>query len=33
MVAGGIENETRQALINMGHVLTAAGCSFKDGMK
>ncbi|XP_021958305.1 2-iminobutanoate/2-iminopropanoate deaminase [Folsomia candida] len=33
MVAGGIENETRQALINMGHVLTAAGCSFKDVVK
>jgi 2-iminobutanoate/2-iminopropanoate deaminase len=30
LVSGGIEAETRQALANIGEVLTAAGMSFKD---
>ena len=29
MVPGGIVEETRQLFVNMGHVLDAAGASFK----
>lgn len=33
LVEGGIEKETRQALINLGHVLSGAGCSYSDVIK
>ena len=31
LVPGGVEPECRQALDNMGHILEAAGSSFKNG--
>jgi len=33
LVQGGVENETRQALENLGHILRAAGASYKDVIK
>jgi len=33
LVPGGIENETRKALENIGHILRAAGGSYKDVIK
>jgi 2-iminobutanoate/2-iminopropanoate deaminase len=33
LVEGGIENETRQALINLGFVLSGAGCGYSDVIK
>jgi 2-iminobutanoate/2-iminopropanoate deaminase len=33
LVEGGIENETRQALINLGFVLSVAGCGYSDVIK
>jgi len=33
LVEGGIEYETRQALINLGSVLTGAGCGYSDVIK
>lgn len=32
-VVGGIEEQTKLALENMGHVLEAAGASHKNGME
>jgi len=31
MVEGGVEAEAKKALDNMGHILEAAGASFKNG--
>ncbi len=31
LVPGGVEPECKQALDNMGHILEAAGSSFKNG--
>jgi len=33
LVDGGIEKQTEQALINLGHILKAAGGSYKDVIK
>jgi len=33
LVKGGVEAETVQALTNLGHILKAAGASFKDVIK
>ena len=33
MVAGGFEEQARQVLANLGHVLAAAGCTFADVVK
>ncbi len=33
LVAGGIEAETRQALVNLKHILEAAGCRLEDVVK
>ncbi|MEE2857689.1 MAG: RidA family protein [Planctomycetota bacterium] len=32
-VAQGIEDQTRQVLVNLGHVLSAAECDFSDVIK
>ncbi|XP_018618200.1 2-iminobutanoate/2-iminopropanoate deaminase [Scleropages formosus] len=33
LVPGGVEAQTRQALVNMGEILKAAGCDFNNVMK
>ena len=33
LVAGGVENETRRAMVNLGAVLKSAGLSFNDVVK
>uniref|UniRef100_A0A3Q2DIB5 Reactive intermediate imine deaminase A homolog n=1 Tax=Cyprinodon variegatus TaxID=28743 RepID=A0A3Q2DIB5_CYPVA len=30
LVEGGVQAQTRQALVNMGEILKAAGCSYKN---
>ncbi|XP_075438774.1 2-iminobutanoate/2-iminopropanoate deaminase-like isoform X1 [Ascaphus truei] len=33
LVAGGVKNEATQALVNMGEILKAAGCSYSNVVK
>ncbi|XP_015238807.1 PREDICTED: ribonuclease UK114 [Cyprinodon variegatus] len=33
LVEGGVQAQTRQALVNMGEILKAAGCSYKNVVK
>ncbi len=33
LVEGGVEAEARQALINLGYILNAAGCNYEDVIK
>ncbi|XP_027874852.1 2-iminobutanoate/2-iminopropanoate deaminase [Xiphophorus couchianus] len=33
LVAGGVQAQTRQALVNMGEILKAAGCSYGNVVK
>ncbi|KAG7475104.1 hypothetical protein JOB18_024198 [Solea senegalensis] len=33
LVDGGVQNQTRQALINMGEILKAAGCNYENVVK
>ncbi|KAE8599321.1 hypothetical protein XENTR_v10017141 [Xenopus tropicalis] len=33
LVAGGVKNEAKQALVNMGEILKAAGCDYSNVVK
>ncbi|KAM4688080.1 2-iminobutanoate/2-iminopropanoate deaminase isoform 2-T2 [Discoglossus pictus] len=33
LVAGGVKNEAKQALVNMGEILKAAGCDYRNVVK
>lgn len=33
LVAGGVKNEAKQALVNMGEILKAAGCDYNNVVK
>ncbi|MED6250952.1 hypothetical protein ILYODFUR_001089 [Ilyodon furcidens] len=33
LVEGGVQTQTRQALVNMGEILKAAGCSYENVVK
>uniref|UniRef100_A0A8C9XRP0 Reactive intermediate imine deaminase A homolog n=1 Tax=Sander lucioperca TaxID=283035 RepID=A0A8C9XRP0_SANLU len=33
LVEGGVQAQTRQALVNMGEILKAAGCGYENGEK
>ncbi|KAK5614354.1 hypothetical protein CRENBAI_001937 [Crenichthys baileyi] len=33
LVEGGVQRQTRQALVNMGEILKAAGCSYENVVK
>lgn len=33
LVEGGVQAQTRQALVNMGEILKAAGCSYENVVK